>query len=91
MITEIYTRKSIIKLIENRQDPTKLQPKEEKLTIVFSDIRNFTTISENNMPIDTVVILNNYFDKMNKCIIQNDGEHVLIEQVINIHKQLIGK
>lgn len=45
----------------------------KKLCVLFSDIRNFTTLSE-NMPADVVVsLLNRYFDRMADIVHQHGG------------------
>jgi len=37
---------------------------EKRLVIYFSDLRGFTTFSENNLPYDVVHVLNKYFTKL---------------------------
>ena len=73
-ITETYTRRSIVEAIKNGDDPTVYLPTSKNLTVLFSDIRDFTGISENLNPIETVDLLNFYFNEMNETIIVNDGE-----------------
>ena len=43
------------------------------LSVLFSDIRDFTTISENQMPDELVESLNKYFEIMVDVIIENNG------------------
>ncbi len=42
-------------------------------TVLFSDIRDFTTFSEKNTPQQIVTILNRYFDRMNQAIAVEGG------------------
>jgi adenylate cyclase len=42
-------------------------------TVLFSDIRSFTTISENLNPDQVVDFLNIYFEKMSQCITEKGG------------------
>ena len=44
-----------------------------ELAILFSDIRNFTTLSEGFKPEDIVTSLNEYFGILVEIIIENDG------------------
>ena len=44
-----------------------------KATIMFSDIRSFTTLSENQDPSATIELLNNYFALMFDAITANNG------------------
>jgi len=44
-----------------------------KLTILFSDIRNFTTLSEDNQAEEVVKLLNRYFTKQVKVIFKHNG------------------
>ena len=43
------------------------------VTVLFSDIRNFTTITESRPPDQLVAILNEYFTEMAKIIFDNQG------------------
>lgn len=73
-ITEVYTRRSLVDFIAEGGDPTKYQPENRRISVLFSDIRDFTEISENLTPMNVVGLLNKYFDKMNGHIMQNKGE-----------------
>jgi len=42
-------------------------------TLLFSDIRNFTTLTEKNSPEEMVSMLNDYFTSMETCIQNHDG------------------
>jgi adenylate cyclase len=45
-----------------------MQGEEQQITILFADIRGFTTISENKLPYDVVFMLNRYFRSMGEAI-----------------------
>jgi len=45
----------------------------QELTILFSDIRGFTTMSEHSPPQETVSMLNEYFELMADCVFAFDG------------------
>ena len=45
-ITEIYTRRSLVEEIEKGNDPTKFKPESIKIATLFTDIRDFTGITE---------------------------------------------
>ena len=46
---------------------------EEELTILFCDIRGFTTIAESQPAHETFEWLNAFFTKMNECITSHGG------------------
>ena len=46
---------------------------EQKMVILFSDIRGFTSLSENMLPYDVVHILNRYFLLMGEIIVKHNG------------------
>ncbi len=73
-ITEIYTRKSLVEMIRSGDDPTTSPAREEEMTVMFSDIRDFATLSESMSAQDIVLFLNGYFNRMNGCILRNGGE-----------------
>ena len=54
-------------------DNPDLGGKDFKITIMFCDIRGFTTISENLEPKEIVTLLNKYFTKLEKPIAQYGG------------------
>ena len=47
--------------------------KEKEIAVLFSDIRGFTTFSENNLPYDVIHILNRYFKKIGDVILTHNG------------------
>lgn len=47
---------------------------EVELTVMFADLRGFTTLSEKKLPFDVVYLLNQYFETMGKVIEANGGE-----------------
>ena len=57
------------------QDPKKLKygGSLQEISVLFSDIRSFTTYSESHTPAETVEILREYLTEMVKIIIANQG------------------
>jgi len=57
------------------KDPSKLQLGGERrtITVLFSDIKGFTSYSEKRSPEQTLTILNEYLDAMTKVIFKNRG------------------
>lgn len=51
----------------------KHQGVEQTVTILFSDLRGFTTLSEPMLPFDVVFLLNQYFQQMTFCIEEAGG------------------
>jgi len=50
---------------------TKIETKRKKLTIFFSDIKNFTSVSENLQPEDLTKYLNEYFSEMTSIALKH--------------------
>ncbi len=46
---------------------------EVELTVMFADLRGFTSLSENRLPFDVVYLLNQYFESMGKAIEAEGG------------------
>ncbi|MEE9911818.1 MAG: adenylate/guanylate cyclase domain-containing protein [Deltaproteobacteria bacterium] len=70
---QYYLTASVIN--EMLKDPAKLKLGGDKkdLTVLFSDIRGFTTISEKLTPEELVALLNEYLTAMTNQVFQNDG------------------
>jgi len=60
------------KLLKN-PDSLSLGGENKELSILFSDIRGFTTISESMKPENLVNLLNDYFTPMTRCVLDNGG------------------
>jgi len=69
-----YVPSHVIERLE--RDPGLLQAPGQKqvLTILFSDIRSFTTLAERIGPEATVSLLNHYFEAMTQVILACDGK-----------------
>ena len=66
-----YVNSSVVEqLILN---PPKLGGEDKELTVQFSDIRGFTTLSERLTPQQLVEVLNTYLTAMTDIIMENDG------------------
>ena len=50
---------------------TRIKTQRRKLTVFFSDIRNFTSTSENLQPEDLTKYLNEYFSEMTKIALNH--------------------
>ena len=59
-------------LIEN-PDALALGGESKELSILFSDIRGFTTISESMSPVSLITLLNRYFTPMTNAVLENGG------------------
>lgn len=68
-----YVSDRLIKSLENNEVQKAGIGKLERVTILSSDIRNFTGISENYEPSIIVEMLNSYFTKMQQAISENGG------------------
>ncbi|MCK4642506.1 adenylate/guanylate cyclase domain-containing protein [bacterium] len=73
-IFQSYTQKSLVERVDNGQDPRMEKSKRLDTTILFSDIRDMTNISEIMDSDELVRFLNSYFDKMNAPIKKWNGE-----------------
>jgi class 3 adenylate cyclase/hemoglobin-like flavoprotein len=82
--TRVHGDVVIRRLLDNPQDIVVLdldelhgvaagEGKELELAILFSDIRNFTTHSEKNLPYDVVHMLNRHFVAVAEPVLNNNG------------------
>jgi len=68
-----YVSKQILEKILKDPSQINLGGSKKKITILFSDIRNFTSLSEKMDPEKLVKFLNTYFNEMAAIIMDNNG------------------
>ncbi len=70
---EKYVSKDVINHILEHPDRLKLGGEKRIITVFFSDIRGFTTISEKLTPEQLVTLLNEYLTEMTNIILDKNG------------------
>ncbi|MBF0376392.1 MAG: adenylate/guanylate cyclase domain-containing protein [Desulfamplus sp.] len=68
-----YVSKSVVNQIIESPETFNLEGEEKEITIFFSDIRNFTSISETLSPSQVSRLLHNYFTPVTRMIIDHKG------------------
>lgn len=72
MFSSYVTERVVNELIKN-PDMAKLGGERKEITVLFSDIRDFTSISEKNAPEEVVSTLNEYLGEMTEIIFKWEG------------------
>lgn len=68
-----YVSPDLVKLIEKNPDNLILGGEQRLITILFSDIRGFTSISEGLTPQELVCLLNEYLNPMTRIVMEEKG------------------
>ena len=68
-----YLSPQIVEQVIHKDVEVNLGGARKEVTVLFSDIRNFTTLTETRPPEELVAILNEYFTEMAKIIFENQG------------------
>lgn len=68
-----YVSPELVNIIIKNPDAMKLGGEKRTITVLFSDIRDFTTISEALEPERLVSLLNNYLDPMTRIVLRHRG------------------
>lgn len=68
-----YVSPDLVKQIERNPDKLVLGGEQRELSILFSDIRGFTTVSEGLSPPDLVKLLNEYLSPMTRIVLEEHG------------------
>ena len=68
-----YLDQAVIDQVVDQPEKLKLGGEKHSLTVLFSDIRGFSTFSEKMTPQELVGFLNTYFDQMTNIIFKHQG------------------
>lgn len=68
-----YLPQHLVKEVMNKDDLSLLNGRAQKCSILFSDIRSFTSLTEQLGANEIVAMLNEYFHSMVDCIFQSNG------------------
>ncbi|MDN3506375.1 MAG: adenylate/guanylate cyclase domain-containing protein [Simkaniaceae bacterium] len=68
-----YVSTHVMEKILHSETPLNLEGERRKVTILFSDIRQFTQLAENLPPEEVVHLLNEYFEVMIEAIFSHSG------------------
>ena len=68
-----YVSKSLVEIITNHPEQLRLGGEEVEVTVLFSDLAGFTSISENLTPENLIHLLNEYFSGMTEIILDLEG------------------
>ena len=68
-----YVAPSLLAEIERNADRLKLGGERRELTVMFSDMRNFTSFSERHTPEKVLAVLNTMFGALGKRIVEQQG------------------
>ncbi len=68
-----YLSKKVVDEILESPEGRKIGGRRQTVTILMSDLRGFTGLSETRDPEEMVLLLNRYFDRMSRVIYEYDG------------------
>ncbi len=68
-----YVSPELVNIIMKNPETLRLGGEKREITVLFSDIRDFTTISEGLSPERLVRLLNNYLDPMTRIVLKHGG------------------
>ncbi|KAA3614901.1 MAG: CHASE2 domain-containing protein [Calditrichaeota bacterium] len=68
-----YVPEKVVQELMNNPDKLQLGGEERVVTVMFSDVAGFTTVSEKLTPHELVVLLNEYLTAMTNIVLENNG------------------
>ncbi|MEO5927610.1 MAG: adenylate/guanylate cyclase domain-containing protein [Patescibacteria group bacterium] len=68
-----YVSASVVQSILKDPSKLKLGGEKRRMSVLFSDVRGFTSISERLTPEDLVDVMNTYLTRMTDIVFENDG------------------
>lgn len=69
----LYLQKELVEQIIHKPELLRLGGQKKELTVLFSDLAGFTSLSENTAPEELVTFLNQYLNEMTEIIFQHKG------------------
>ena len=70
---QTYVPQRLVKRLISEGSDRSTASREAELTVMFTDIVGFTTLSERLSPADTAAMLNTHFELLNSCIEESGG------------------
>jgi len=68
-----YISPQLVSYVLEHLDSINLAGEKRELTIFFSDVRNFTTLTEKSDPTELIALLNEYLEAMTEIVFAHDG------------------
>jgi adenylate cyclase len=68
-----YVPEKVVQEIIANPEKLALGGEEREITVIFTDVEGFTSISENLTPAELVLLLNEYLTAMTDIVLKNDG------------------
>lgn len=68
-----YISPQLVHYVLEHLDQINLGGERRELTIFFSDVRNFTTMTEKSDPAELIALLNEYLEAMTEIVFEHDG------------------
>jgi len=68
-----YVSKAVVDQISESPEKMSLEGEEKEMSIMFADIRSFTSLSEKLTPTQVTMLLHDYFTPVTRSIIKNHG------------------
>lgn len=70
---EAYVAPQLVRYVMDNLDSIRFDGQKRKLTVLFSDVRGFTTLTEKSDPVRLLKQLNEYLEAMTDVIFKHDG------------------
>jgi len=69
-----YTQPSIYRMLELGVNPTTVEPRRKRVTVLFSDIIGFSQFAEYLRPVELIALVNSHAEVCTDCVSRNGGE-----------------
>lgn len=68
-----YINPNLLYKLKENPESLKLGGEKKEMTVLFSDVRGFTSLSEKLSPEDLIQLMNTYLNEMSEVILKNNG------------------